>query len=392
MTKPVGYENQQIPAYSGITINITSPTLNAAPITNCPPHVCNEYCNHPPVQNYTTNPNQNPNNPYTYSIYNQSAYSQGYNGEVQKQTQDTQSQLSSQNRELESVQSNNTSSKNVSEVSQAEQVNTIKETVVKEKETVIQDVSNAQKTEAVSENTKTSSQYQGLQVQQSEQSQQGQQAYPAQYYLNNYNYIQDGKPVTVSESNIPQNPMYENAKQAYAMPNGGQFNNNLMEEDMSSSKEIISDIEAREAEQKELEKNGKKTRVIALTNEYIMSLENYLNNPNTEIRLMAAKEVLTRLDEDKDRYNDVALNALLNKMLQDPEKLVRIAALSAFSSQLASGNDFTVRLLTDIQRNPNSDKEDVLEAADILLKRSATTEIRYTPVQNNNVVQEQKVE
>ena len=30
----------------------------------------------------------------------------------------------------------------------------------------------------------------------------------------------------------------KNAKQAYAMPNGGQFNNNLMEEDMSSSKEI----------------------------------------------------------------------------------------------------------------------------------------------------------
>ena len=101
---------------------------------------------------------------------------------------------------------------------------------------------------------------------------------------------------------------------------------------------------------------------------------------------MASKEILTRLDEDKTRHDDAALNALLNKMLQDPEKLVRIAALSAFSSQLASGNDYTIKLLTDIQNNPNSDKEDVLQAADGLLKMSSRTEVKYTPVQNNNAV------
>ena len=142
-------------------------------------------------------------------------------------------------------------------------------------------------------------------------------------------------------------------------------------------------------EQKELEKNGKQTRVVALTNEYIMSLENYLNNPNAEIRIMAAKEILTRLDEDKNRFDDAALNALLNKMLQDPEKLVRIAALSAFSSQLASGNDYTVTLLTEMQNNPNADKDDVVQAADSLLKMSTRTEIRYTPVQSEFVQQEQ---
>ena len=95
---------------------------------------------------------------------------------------------------------------------------------------------------------------------------------------------------------------------------------------------------------------------------------------------MASKEILTRLDEDKDRYNDAALNALLNKMLQDPSKLVRIAALSAFSSQLASGNDYTVTLLKNIQNNPSADKEDVLQAADILLKMSGGTEIKHIPV------------
>ena len=69
-------------------------------------------------------------------------------------------------------------------------------------------------------------------------------------------------------------------------------------------------------------------------------------------------------------------------MMQDPNKLVRIAALSAFSSQLASGNDYTVQLLTQIQQNPEADPEDVLEASQILLKRTATTEVVYTPVYN----------
>jgi hypothetical protein len=159
-------------------------------------------------------------------------------------------------------------------------------------------------------------------------------------------------------------------------------------EDMSTSNQIIDELDTLDAEQKELEKNGKQTKVVALTNEYIMSLENYLNNPNTEIRLMASKEILTRLDEDKDRYDDAALNALLNKMLQDPQKLIRIAALSAFSSGLASGNDYTVKLLNDIQQNPNSDKDDVVDAANILLNMSASTETKYVPqkppVQPNN--------
>ena len=154
------------------------------------------------------------------------------------------------------------------------------------------------------------------------------------------------------------------------------------EPDLSVSNEIIEHIDAIKTEDAELEKNSKKTRIVSLTNEYIMSLENYLNNPNKEIRLMASKEILTRLDEDRERYDDAALNALLNKMLQDPEKLVRISALSAFSSGLASGNDYTVELLNNIQNNPNANKEDVVQAAKILLKMSAGTEIKYVPIKN----------
>lgn len=184
------------------------------------------------------------------------------------------------------------------------------------------------------------------------------QAYPAEYYTNNYNYNYQ-----------PKAPA------------------SAVQEDMSSSSGIINDLNERAAKQKELEENGKATRVVALTDEYIKSLENYLNNQNTEIRLMAAKEILTRLDEDKTRFDDAALNALLNKMLQDPQKLIRVAALSAFSSGLASGNDYTVQLLNNIQQNPDSDKEDVVEAANILLKMSAGTEIRYTPKQEQKAEQ-----
>lgn len=237
----------------------------------------------------------------------------------------------------------------------------------------------------------------------------GFQAYPPQYYLNNYNYQGNGKAVedTVNKSDIEAiNKELENLKNSPETTGAPQQINNSDEkaiqndemnsdgtalkhydtgenkdvkQDMTKSTGIIDDLDAREEQIKADKKNSKQKRVVALTDEYIKSLENYLNNPNDEIRLMASKEVLMRLDEDKDRYNDAALNALLNKMLQDPSKLIRVAALSAFASQLASGNDFTVELLHNIQANPSADKEDVLQAADILLKMSGGTEVKNIP-------------
>lgn len=234
-------------------------------------------------------------------------------------------------------------------------------------------------------------------------------AYPSQYYLNNYNYnlnepqraeaqvsekpVSEVKPqeyapdtLNANENRVPKEEKTNTEFKESIAPSAN--NQDIVEEDLTKSQNIIEELEARDAEQKELEKNGKKTKVVALTNEYIMSLENYLNNPNSDIRLMASKEVLTRFDEDKSRFDDAALNALINKMLQDPNKLIRIAALSALSSQLASGNEFTVQLLHQIQQNPNSDKEDVLQAADILLKMSAQTEERYQAVPQQVAPQE----
>ncbi len=238
-------------------------------------------------------------------------------------------------------------------------------------------------------------------------------AYPPQYYLNNYNY-QNTNPNTqenaekilaelqkqnelqnkalqgqnnndnnkpteeINPQNLAENPIQtENSAEKKPVK---QYEPNIEEpQDLSKSQAVIDDLDARAAAKEAEKKNSKQKRVVALTDEYIKSLENYLNNPNDEIRLMASKEILTRLDEDKDRYNDAALNALLNKMLQDPSKLIRVAALSAFASQLASGNDYTVQLLHNIQQNPSADKEDVLQAADILLKMSAGTEVKNIP-------------
>lgn len=213
-----------------------------------------------------------------------------------------------------------------------------------------------------------------------------QPTYPPQYYLNNYNY-QTTAPQGTTQ-NIPQEQGCETQdKYVVNNSNPSQYTSERSKnietsekpEDMTKSNGIIDNLEDRDAQLKADKNNSKQKRVVALTDEYIKSLENYLNNPNDEIRLMASKEILTRLDEDKNRYDDAALNALLNKMLQDPSKLIRVAALSAFSSQLACGNDYTVQLLQNIQTNPNADKEDVLQAANILLKMSAGTEVKDIP-------------
>lgn len=324
MTNSMNYQNKAFPCYSGVTINITNPTLNAPPMNaNCP-HGC--------------------------AVHNQTPMF----------TVDQAGAMT------------NTSNTNTSQVNPNAFTPTIQAPV--DQAYIVPNTNQAfeQKPQAV-----------------------GQQAYPPNYYLNNYNYINNGEH---GVSKNAGNTGYTQNPQAQSFPPNGFFNQaqpqvaGIEEDNLASSREIIQNLDNRLAEQKELEKNGKKTKVVALTNEYIMSLEKYLDNPNSEIRLMASKEVLTRLDEDHDRFNDAALNALLNKMLQDPNKLVRIAALSAFSSQLASGNDYTIQLLNNIKNNPNSDKEDVIQVADIMLKMASTTETRYVPVKQDTGVMPSNVE
>ena len=328
MTNSINPQNQNIPGYSGITINITNPALNAQQPNygyQTPYHQCCQ-----------CHPNQNNQgyNPIQYSMT--SPYSQ------QHEYCTTGNQNITQTNNYNYETTTNPIPQNTIPTSSVYAPSHTNETMYPNTYGIAPQVAQNQTTKPIEEVN---------------------QAYPSQYYLNNYNYI--------------QNPEKNNIQTSQTIPENLDKNNSTIEEDLSASKEILTNLDTRVAEQKDLEENGKATRVVALTNEYIMSLENYLDNPNAEIRLMAAKEILTRLDEDKNRYDDAALNALLNKMLQDPSKLVRIAALSAFSSQLASGNDYTIELLTQIQNDPNGDKEDALQAANSLLKMSTRTEIKY---------------
>ena len=122
--------------------------------------------------------------------------------------------------------------------------------------------------------------------------------------------------------------------------------------------------------------NTRKKRVQVLTDQYIKNLEQYLNSPSEDMRKFAAQEVLKRLDEDRTRYNDAALNALINKMLQDPAcHKVKATALTALETQLAQGNDTTVKILTNMANNDKSrNGAGAATAANILLRMSSPTE------------------
>lgn len=121
------------------------------------------------------------------------------------------------------------------------------------------------------------------------------------------------------------------------------------------------------------EKTDKKTEkreIVQLTDEYIKNLENYLNSQDKEVRLMGAKEVVARLEEDSSRKDDKALNALINKMLQDPSTPVRILAMSALNSRAVSGDDLTVNILKQMQNSTSGYGQDAMQASEILLKMS----------------------
>ena len=120
-------------------------------------------------------------------------------------------------------------------------------------------------------------------------------------------------------------------------------------------------------------KKTEKRKIVQLTDDYIKNLENYLNSQDKELRFMGAKEVVARLEEDESRKDDKALNALINKMLQDPYQKVRFLAMAALQSKMATGDPLTVQLLTNIQNSPSGYGQDSLLASDILLKMSGQT-------------------
>ena len=132
--------------------------------------------------------------------------------------------------------------------------------------------------------------------------------------------------------------------------------------------------------------NTKKKRIQVINDQYIKNLEQYLNSPSEDLRKFAAQEVIKRLDEDRTRYNDAALNALINKMLQDPAcHKVKATALTALDTQLAQGNDNTVKILSNMAQNDKSrNGADAATAASILLKMSSPTKLVDAPKGSTN--------
>lgn len=123
-------------------------------------------------------------------------------------------------------------------------------------------------------------------------------------------------------------------------------------------------------ENKTTDKKTEKREIVQLTDEYIKNLENYLNSQDKEVRMMGAKEVIARLEEDNSRKDDKALNALVNKMLQDPYTPIRILALSALDSRAVTGDELTVGLLKQMQNSQGGYGQDAMQATETLLKMS----------------------
>lgn len=127
----------------------------------------------------------------------------------------------------------------------------------------------------------------------------------------------------------------------------------------------------------------KTKKVTPLTDDYVKSIENYMNNENPKIRLIGTKELLERFKEDENRKDNPSLMPLLNKALKDTSPSVRFLALTILQLGYAVGNDETVGILKEIQTQ-NKDKigEDALLASEILLNMSAAQKVEVPMTQN----------
>ena len=130
----------------------------------------------------------------------------------------------------------------------------------------------------------------------------------------------------------------------------------------------------------------KEREIVILTDNYIKNLENYLRNPNAELRKNAIKEILMRFKEDKSRLENPSLTALLNLALQDPNSSVKAVAMSIIGAGYAKGNAQTEEILKNIQSSKTAYSQDATQAADSLLQMSKTK----TKVTDNSHYQDQQ--
>lgn len=175
---------------------------------------------------------------------------------------------------------------------------------------------------------------------------------------------------------------YTNPMGAGAMNGAGQTGNGGNGSAIGANTGSEKNSEANKTSETET-KDGKKTekkKVVQLTDDYIRNLENYLNSQEKDIRLSAAKEVYSRLEEDTSRKDDKALTALINKMLQDPSEEIRVLAMAALQGRIVTGDDFTVGVLTRMQNDKAHYGMDAVDASKILLKMSGQQVEKEVPV------------
>ena len=196
----------------------------------------------------------------------------------------------------------------------------------------------------------------------------------------------------------PQYRMYQYPTTSYYSDVAGQmpypmnYNNNINNNSLNAHSDKIpqttppapAPAQAQETQAQNTNETAKKEEElkekIPLTDDYIKSLENYLNSQEPKIRLMAAKDVLERFKEDPARKNDAALTALLNKIIQDPNSAVRFLGLTTLDAGYASGNQQTIDILNTIKNDTQKEHgEDSLLASQILLKMSAGDKVKFNP-------------
>lgn len=120
------------------------------------------------------------------------------------------------------------------------------------------------------------------------------------------------------------------------------------------------------------EQKEKTKYIVELTDDYIKTLENYLRNSSEDIRKSAIKELVKRFEEDKTRYNNPALTALLNIALQDPSASNRLLAMSPIAAGSALGDKNTVKLLNGLATSDKLYGQEAKMANDALLNASQT--------------------
>lgn len=136
--------------------------------------------------------------------------------------------------------------------------------------------------------------------------------------------------------------------------------------------------------EKEEEKKVETKEVTLLTDEYIKTLENYLRNDNRDIRTQGIEMLAKCFREDKTRYDDVALNNLLNLALQDVEPRNRILTMCLLDTKDAKGDDLTYDILTQLQKSTAYGGEEAKMASKVLLEMN-TRKVQVT--QNEQAIQ-----